>query len=287
MSASDRRVERKQTQSARRQEHTSRRGYALTRRSFVGGLVLLSGCNGLNIGRSDAGGNSGGTSSGNGSPSGSASTGTYLTIVESSFVPGQTFNDDRPDERGRLQLRVRNDAGMRMRSVDLMPSFYNIDGQPIHVGTQTVWNLDPEEIWRVAIPYPGRGTEVNAFQVAGTFTVGSAVTGTAGAADDGASDASASPLELISGSDALSIDACNATVSGQIRNTGSDLVRYAGALIKLYADGELLGTTVSHRTGLAAGTEWHFNASTAIDDLVVTPTDHTVEVSGPWWPRGY
>lgn len=256
---------------------------SLTRRSFVGGLVVLAGCNGLDIQSPAPETGPDEPSTTTDEPTGSADTGSYLTIVESSFVQGRTFDDDRPDERGHLLLRVRNDAGRRMRAVDLMPSFYDTDGQPVHVGTRTVWNLDADETWHVAVPYPGLGQSVGAFQVAGTFTIGTAVTGT----EDNDGEAGPSPLELVAGSDALAVDTCEATVTGTVRNTGTDGVRYAGVLVRLYADDELLGTPVAHRVGLDVATSWQFTASTPIDDLVTAPTSHAVEVTGPWWARGY
>jgi hypothetical protein len=280
----------------------------LTRRSFVGGLVVLAGCGDIASRLPTGDGGDGGTPTGTPTPSPTPppptpdpddGDDTYLTVVDATFVPGRTFpNDDRTAERGYLDVRVRNDADRRMREVALMPSFYDASGQPTNLGTATVWNLDPGETWHGTVPVRGLGTAVVASRVAGTFLVDPPLTGIddAGTAGDGSGGSGGTaggsgsgplgPLEVVAGSGSLAVDDCDATVSGRLRNTGGDL-RYAGVLAKLHAGDELLGNAVAHRAGIGAAAEWSFTVGVPLADLAATPDGHTLEPTGPWGALGY
>lgn len=284
-----------------------RRVGRLTRRSFVGGLVVLAGCGDIASRLPGDEDGADGTPTGTPDPSPAPSPtpppdggqDTYLTVVDATFVAGRTFpDDDRTDERGFLDVRVRNDADRRMREVALMPSFYDDAGQPTHLGSATVWNLDPGETWHAAVPIRGLGADVVASRVAGTFLVDPPLTGvdpdtdgTPGDSDgsgagDGGVGSTPGPLEIVAGSGSLAVDDCDATVSGRLRNTGGDL-RYAGVLAKLHAGDELLGNAVTHRAGIGAAAEWGFTASVPRAELVTTPDGYTVEPTGPWGAIGY
>lgn len=190
-----------------------------------------------------------------------------LRILESEFAP----TGESRTERGILRVLAANAGDVRLSYAEVVPEFFDADGDLLDIEQAEVLDLDPGETWEAFIPYRGDPALVSDYRIVGSFVAGDTVE----PIDDVTlitTDLKTSPVEVL--------------VVGQARNDRIDPVGYLEIRAKFYdGDGALVYSDFVGTTDLSPDETWTFEVEFRSDvhGAGSDVNEYAVEVSRHWW----